>query len=154
MIAYRKAAAQDFSILAQMRVDMLCEDTDHPEEFRKKLRDNTLRYMQAGLCEESFVIWVAEEDGRIIAMGGAAFFALPPNDWCPEGKTAYIGNLYTVPECRGQGIGTRLFSLIVEEAKARGCERILLNATDMGRPIYEKCGFGDSPTAMAYYPKR
>lgn len=154
MVAYRLAAAQDFHALAQMRVDMLCEGEDHPGEFRARLRENTLRYMQAGLEDGSFIVWVAEENGRIIAMGGAAFFALPPNDWCPEGKTAYIGNLYTLPAFRGQGVGTGLLSLIVEQARARGCERVLLNATELGRPLYERYGFEDSPTAMAFYPKR
>jgi predicted N-acetyltransferase YhbS len=41
---------------------------------------------------------------------------------------------------------------IVEEAKLKKCERILLNTSKMGEKLYSKFGFEHSPTAMAYYP--
>jgi len=41
---------------------------------------------------------------------------------------------------------------IIEEAKLRNCERILLNTTKMGEDLYKKYGFEYSPTAMTYYP--
>ena len=74
-------------------------------------------------------------------MGGISFFNLPPNDWCPDGKTAYIGNMFTLTDYRKQGIATKILSLLVEEAETLGCERILLNPTDMGKPVYGKYGF-------------
>ena len=85
-------------------------------------------------------------------MGGESFFTLPPNDWCPSGKTAYISSMYTLPDYRRQGIASRLLTLIIGEAKERLCQRIWLNASDMGRPLYRKFGFADSATAMGMYP--
>lgn len=152
MIAYRKAAPPDTETLARLRGDMLCDETGYPEAFASLLRTNTAQFIADGLADRSVAAWVATDGDRIIAMGCVNFFSLPPNDWCPSGKTAYIGNLYTLPAYRKQGIGGNLLTRLVEEAKSRHCERILLHATDKGRPLYKAHGFEGSPTAMACYP--
>ncbi len=149
---FRKATLLDAETLSRMRSDMFREEENYPETFLNLLFGNTKQYIENGLADGSFSAWVAEEGGDIIAMGGAAYFTLPPNDWCPGGKTAYIGNMYTLPSFRRKGIASRLLALIIEEAKENLCQRILLNTSDMGRPLYEKHGFADSPTAMALYP--
>ncbi|MCM1112761.1 MAG: GNAT family N-acetyltransferase [Muribaculum sp.] len=50
-------------------------------------------------------------------------------------------NLYTKPEYRRRGIAYRTLELLVEEARERGIAQIALEATAMGRPLYEKFGF-------------
>lgn len=40
-----------------------------------------------------------------------------------------------------QGIAYQTLDLLVKEAKARGITAISLEATKMGRPLYEKYGF-------------
>ncbi len=153
MLEYRKALPEDIPILAQMRLAMLCESADYPEAFRRALHDNTCAYLARGLEDRSLCTWLAlRRDGLIAAMGSAAYYTLPPNDWCPGGRTAYISNLYTLPDYRRQGVASSLLRLLLDEAKENGCERILLDASDMGRPLYRKFGFKDSDSAMAYYP--
>ncbi len=149
---YRKATLSDIDALCRLREDMLREEEDYPEAFLVMLLKNTREYIQNSLADGSLCAWVAEKEDGIIAMGSAAYFTLPPNDWCPNGKTAYIGSVYTLPSFRKQGIATQLLSLIIGEAKERKCQRILLNASDMGRPMYERLGFVDFPSAMALYP--
>ncbi|WP_165908072.1 GNAT family N-acetyltransferase [Hydrogenispora ethanolica] len=152
LFEYRKATMDEIDVLAQMRVSMLCEGTDYNDEFRCKLYNNTKSFISGGFEGKTFITWVATQNQEIIAMGGLTYYLLPPNDWCPGGKTAYIGNMYTKPAHRRNGIATKLFSLLMDEAKENSCERILLDATCMGRPLYEKYGFKNSNTAMAYYP--
>ena len=149
---FRKATLRDVDTLSRLRSDMLREEEDYSDAFINLLYQNTKQYIENGLAECSFSAWVAEEGGTIIAMGGAAYFTFPPNDWCPNGKTAYIGNMYTLPAFRRRGIASRLLALITEEAKENLCQRILLNSSDAGRQLFEKHGFAASPTAMALYP--
>lgn len=59
----------------------------------------------------------------------------------PTGKKAYIMNMYTVPEYRRQGIAIHTLDLLVNDAREQGVSQIALEATDMGRPLYEKYGF-------------
>jgi ribosomal protein S18 acetylase RimI-like enzyme len=57
------------------------------------------------------------------------------------GRKSYVMNMYTDPEYRRQGIAYKTLDLLVADAKARGVEHITLEATDMGRPLYERYGF-------------
>ena len=52
-----------------------------------------------------------------------------------------IGNVAVAPEYRRQGIATRILTRLVEDAHRRGVTAISLEATAMGRPLYEKFGF-------------
>lgn len=55
---------------------------------------------------------------------------------------------------RKSGMASKLFELIVQEAESFGCTEVFLNATEMGRPIYEKFGFTDIQNDMVYYIKK
>ena len=59
----------------------------------------------------------------------------------PTGQKAYIMNMYTKLEYRRNGIAYKTLDLLIEEAKRKGITAISLEATDMGRPLYEKYGF-------------
>ena len=50
-------------------------------------------------------------------------------------------NMYTRPEYRRRGIAYHTLDLLVKEIRRRGILSISLEATDMGRPLYEKYGF-------------
>jgi len=58
-------------------------------------------------------------------------------------KKATIDDLdiLTKPEYRRNGIAFKTLDLLVGEAKQKGISSISLEATDMGRPLYEKYGF-------------
>ena len=58
--------------------------------------------------------------------------------------------MFKHPEDRNQSIATKLFTLLMDEAKYADCKEVLLEATEMGRPIYEKYGFKKSEDAMVY----
>ena len=49
--------------------------------------------------------------------------------------------MYTAPEYRRQGIALHTLDLLVKDARKQGISHISLEATDMGRPLYEKYGF-------------
>lgn len=49
--------------------------------------------------------------------------------------------MYTAPEFRRRGIAYHTLDLLVKTALEKGISHITLEATDMGRPLYEKYGF-------------
>jgi len=152
VIAYKKAGIDECELLAKTRVDFLCETNNGMNDIEKELLyQNNKLYMASALANGSFVAWIAVEGEKIVATSGISFYALPPNRTCLNGQIAYISNMFTYPEYRNRGIATKLFALTVEEAKKTGCAKILLNATDMGRPIYKKLGFTDTQNEMVYY---
>jgi GNAT superfamily N-acetyltransferase len=70
-------------------------------------------------------------DGRVVATSVATRYA----------SSGWIGHVFVRPELRGRGLGTRMTSVALDVLQRAGCPTILLAATDLGRPIYERMGF-------------
>ena len=49
--------------------------------------------------------------------------------------------MYTKQEYRRKGIAIKILDILVKESNNKGITAISLEATDMGRPLYEKYGF-------------
>ena len=47
----------------------------------------------------------------------------------------------TRPEARGRGLASRLLAQALADARERGCETSSLQATWLGRPVYERLGY-------------
>ena len=76
----------------------------------------------------------SSEDGsaaRIVGMGGIVVM----------GGTGYIGLVASDPAMQRRGIATLVMRRLFEIAADRRCERMLLDASLSGRPLYEKLGF-------------
>ena len=74
---------------------------------------------------------VAERDGEIVGTGvGSA-----------HGRVGWVGTIFVAPERRGSGLGRAVTRAIIDELEARGCRTLVLIATSMGRPLYEREGF-------------
>ncbi|HEY4871987.1 MAG TPA: GNAT family N-acetyltransferase [Candidatus Dormibacteraeota bacterium] len=75
--------------------------------------------------------FVIEEDGRIVAVGGCLAY----------GSFSWMGLVGTHPAVRGRGHATRLSEHLVKWSYAKGCRTVALDASKLGRPIYERLGF-------------
>lgn len=150
---YCRATLVEIETLTRLRLEMLAEDGPLPPSKADAIRANTLRFLERGLLDDSLVVWCAELEGSIVAMGAINFFPLPPNDWCPGGLTGYLASLYTLPSCRKQGIAREILRRLQQDAQDRGCERVLLHATNLGKPLYVSMGFAMSESTMAWYPR-
>ena len=153
MITYRRAALPDAEKLAEIRSIFLQEVNNISEEERIIIEQVNLDYFKKTLCDNSFISWIALDNENIIATSGLSFSIVPPSYHVLDGKVAYIMNIFTFPSYRNRGIGTELFKRIVEEAKQLGYQKITLNATDMGRPLYEKYGFKNAHGEMVFLHK-
>ncbi len=83
---------------------------------------------------------VAEEKGKIIGLGGIFFF----------GDISFVGYMAVLPEIRGRGLGTYLFSNLIKIGKLNGCKTFLLYASELGQPIYYKYGFRSKYATSEY----
>lgn len=149
---YRRAVSADIETLTRLRMDMLLSCETLPTKHAEVIATNTMCFIEQGFHNDSLVVWVAQQNDIIVAMGGINFFPLPPNDWCPGGLTGYLGSLYTLPDYRNHGIAREIVCRLQQEAQLRACERVLLHATDMGKPLYASLGFSMSESTMAWYP--
>ena len=81
--------------------------------------------------------WVAEIDG--LAAGSTTAV-------CWGRDLAWIGMVLVLPEFRRQGIARALMERAMEYCRQREVSCVKLDATDMGRPLYEQFGFVEECT--------
>ncbi len=151
MIEYRKAEVKDIDELVKLRIEFLKEanqENNIDDEVLNKCEGDLYDYFNSRLLDDSFIAWIAIDEGKIIATSGMCFYNTPPmfkkidgDILYMDGKVAYIMNMYTLSEFRKIGIARILFDKTVEEAKTLGYRKITLHATEMGRKLYENFGF-------------
>ena len=70
-------------------------------------------------------------DGRVVATGLATV----------NGPVGWLGAIIVSAEFRGRGFGRAMTEELMRRLRAAGCETLSLEATDQGRPMYERMGF-------------
>ena len=148
----RKAVVEDADLLAKTRTNFLEETTSMMAEFDKDIiYHNNKTYFEKALANNTFTAFLAYDGELLVGTSGICFYNVPPNYKNPKGLVAFIQNMYTLPGYRKQGIATKLFFMTLEEARNRGYKKLTLNATSMGRPLYEKFGFKDTVNDMVHF---
>lgn len=142
---YRKATGDDLEELVRTRLTVLraangLSETEPLEEVERASREYYERALDVGE-HTAWLIYDEYGGRRFIGAGGVSFYQVMPTRDVPDGRKAYIMNLYTAPEYRRQGIAGYTLKLLVDEARRRGIYHISLEATEAGRPLYEKFGF-------------
>ena len=85
--------------------------------------------------------WVVESAaGAVVGGGGLIVMPWSPGPVVLDPRMAFIFNVYTAPSHRKRGIARRLMETMHDWCRAEGIERIALNASAAGQPIYEALG--------------
>ena len=141
-LIYKRATLEDINVLTETRIEVLraanrLSDTIDMSEVERE----SYNYYQKALCDGSHIAYLVFDGKRFVGAGGVSFFQVMPSYHNPSGKKAYIMNMYTNPAYRRRGIAAKTLDMLVKDAKNKGIKFISLEATDMGKPLYEKYGF-------------
>ena len=152
-LIYRKASITDIDILTKTRIQVLRAANKLDDSVDMTLvEQESFRYYQKALCSDEHTAYLVFADETVVATGGVSFYKVMPTYHNCSGTKAYIMNMYTHPDYRRKGIAMETLGLLVSEAKSRGVDFISLEATAMGRHLYEKFGFIPMEDEM-YLPK-
>jgi len=102
-----------------------------------------LDYFQEALAKDTYVGWLAEEEatGRVLGGGGIVIAHWPGHPSETHARRAWILNMYTEPDVRGQGIARKILAEILQWSRQQGFSILSLHASDAGRSLYESLGF-------------
>ena len=139
-ITYRLATIDDVDALATLRRAFLIEVAD-AEESDATIAPRLQNWFAAKLRNGEFTAILAVVGNEVIASSGLVVHEHPPGIMIPNGREAYIMNMYTRPAWRGKGIATVIFRKLLDIAREKDCTRVALHALPLGRAIYEKEGF-------------
>lgn len=147
----RLATLDDVELLTDLRLQMRRErETAELSVSEVTFRRNNLDYFSKFIADGSYVGVIAEIDGKVAATGGICFHNHPPSYSVPNGKSACLLNMFTLPDFRGRGLAGKIVAFLVEEARKADCCQVFLNASVMGKGVYEKFGFVDVANEMVY----
>ena len=137
---YKKATMEDIDELVRIIVlraaNKLSDDVD-----TSLVEKESYEYYKRASESGEHTAYLVYDNGTFIGAGGVSFYQVMPTYHNSTGKKAFIMNMYTAPEYRRQGIVFHTLDLLVKDAKEQGVLQIALEATDMGRPLYERYGF-------------
>ena len=125
------------------------------EILRAKARTRLEEWLTSG----DYVGWLATPaDQPELVVGGAGLqlqriLPRPVDDvTIGEGRQGTIVNVFTEPEWRRRGIAGLLMQEIINWSKTEKIDRLILHASDDGRPVYEKLGFKESNEMLLARP--
>ena len=136
---YRMANKDDVELFVNNRIEFVTSISNIEDigDFENKTR----QYLYEHIEKDDLIIFLAAKDGNIVASCMACLYEIAPLRGCLSGKTAELLNVYTRSEYRRKGHAKTLLNLLIQEAKKRGVEKILLDYTDDGFWLYKKLGF-------------
>lgn len=145
-ISYRKTTKDDMEILMKLRLEMLREvnDLSGEYEYDEDFVSESRKYFESG--EQTTVI--AFDGETTVGCASLSYIWIMPTFSHPTGNRAHLMNVHTRADYRRRGISKKMVEILIEEAKENGVTEISLDATKMGRPLYEVLGFQASDSCM------
>src|SRR5436190_1877359 len=110
----------------------------------RKLRDSDLPDLMAlkaaagwNQTEDDWLLFLRYDPAGCFGIEDKGRIVSSSTSMCYD-TMAWIGMVLTLPEYRGRGLARQLTQVAVEYA---GSKVVRLDASDMGRPLYESMGF-------------
>jgi len=145
-IKYIKTTKSDVELLMQVRLEMLREVNNLSDEYvyDELLVNESRKYFESG--NQTTVL--AFDNDKVVGCASLSYIYIMPTFDHPTGARAHLMNVYTKTEYRRKGISKRMVEILIDEAKEKGVTEISLDATEMGRPLYEALGFEKNNAGM------
>jgi len=139
---YRLAARRDLPQLADLRWRLAMDDAptlDQAAHDRFVLDFVTLHEPQ--WRPDDLFHFVAADEGRLVAAMSVVIVQKVPAPDDLHGRWGYLTNVYTLPEARGEGVGSTLLAHVRAWARDEALELLIVWPSDRSYPFYERAGF-------------
>ena len=152
------AALDDVQILAVHHRKMFEEiweqkglkiDSDQAKKLESAYLDKVTKQIPKGVCKA----WVIRNGDVIIASGAITIVSFVPVPFDLRHNVAYLHSMYTEKAHRRKKCAQKIVNRAIQYCRENGIKRVLLNASDAGKPVYEKAGFASSPETMRLFIK-
>jgi GNAT superfamily N-acetyltransferase len=120
-------------------------------EAFQSTQERVARHLGLCMSDDSHLVLVAQASSGEVA-GYCAVHWLPY--LLLAGPEGYVSELFIKEQARGQGLGGRLLETVKEEARSRGCTRLMLlnvrKRESYQRGFYAKHGWEERPEAANF----
>jgi ribosomal protein S18 acetylase RimI-like enzyme len=141
MFETKLATEADAELIGEQRRRMFLDSGQANEERIEEVIANFVPWARAKLIDGSYIGWLTEEDGHVVAGAGMLLMDFPPHWMDPQPVRAYLLNVYVDPAFRRRGLASKLLEMAVADARRRGIKVVSLHASKFGKPLYALNGF-------------
>lgn len=147
----RRAEKKDIPSIHELLHQVnLVHHNGRPDLFKKgnKYTDEELEGI---ITDDNRPILVADVDGRVSGYAFCVYQQHVNDHILTDVKTLYIDDLCVDEGCRGQHIGKKLYTAVLQMAKEQGCYNVMLNVWSLNpgaQKFYEACGMKPLKIAM------
>ena len=141
MYDYRAVEPADLDLVCRHRHEMF-KASGRTDEILRPMTTAFRGWLAPKLASGDYYGWIAEASGDPVGGLGMMVIDWPPHpSHPPQGARGYLLNVFVEPAHRGHGVAHALMDLAMDEGRRRGLQHMILHATAMGRPMYEKLGW-------------
>ncbi|RED58518.1 GNAT family N-acetyltransferase [Cohnella lupini] len=137
----RLAVEEDVDALIRMRWDFTLEHQPEVEGDYRLFSKECREFLTAAIQGDRWYIWVAEVDGSLVSHVYIQLIDKVPRPGRITYPFAFMTNVYTHPEYRSQGIGSRILQKLQEWAAEKKYEFIIVWPSDESRNFYGRNGY-------------
>jgi len=146
-IRVRVATLADIVTLGHHRAEMFRDMGQLTEHNERELTRASESFFREVVGTGEYIAWLAVTTAapeRVVAGAGLwlrPMLPRPTPTGIIRGREALIANVYTEPDWRRRGVARLLMRHVLEYTREHNVPRVLLHASDDGRPLYETLGF-------------
>lgn len=138
---YRPVIAGDLDLICRHRHEMF-KASGRTDVMVQPSTNAFKAWLKPRLDDGSYFGWIAQVEGIDVAGLGMMVIDWPPHPSHPlQARRGYILNVFVEPFSRGKGLARALMGIAMEEANRRNLQYLILHATAMAMPMYEKFGW-------------
>lgn len=136
----RKATVSDIPHIVDHR-ELMFREMGIPAEF-DDMKAATDLWLRHALPSHTYRGWMAvSQSGEVVGGGGLIVIPWPPGPMTMDPRCGFVFNVYTAPAHRKHGLGRRLMDAMHDYCRSEGIERVVLNASVFGKPLYDAMGY-------------
>jgi GNAT superfamily N-acetyltransferase len=140
----RPVTVDDLELVCRHREQMFRESNapGRTEAILKSQTEHFRPWLAERLKDASYFGWIVEDASEAVAGIGLMVIDWPPGPSHPtQDQRGYVLNVFVEASHRKRGIAKMLMEMADREFAQRGVAFLILHATRMGRPLYERLGW-------------
>ncbi|MGD1854158.1 MAG: GNAT family N-acetyltransferase [Leptolyngbyaceae cyanobacterium] len=142
-LTIRESTPADDDAIAQHLHHLMVELGSSAQAMAPDWLNKTRIFIEKVRQDLQYQGFIAEINGQVVGSVSCQILELYPI-LNPEYTKGYIWGLYVTPSHRRQNVATRLMDAAQRYLKSIGCTRAILHASETGKLVYKRLGYGDS----------
>lgn len=140
-VEIRLATPEDVPALAELRREWTLEDGHAEARTTAGFDQEFVGLVSEGIESGRWVVWLAEVDGEIASHAFVGVVDRIPRPIEQLPTIGYLTNVYTRPDHRGRGLGSRVLDAVTAWARKVGIELLFVWPSEASVAHYERHGF-------------